>query len=422
MNKRILSLLAACLLLGVCSVDAADWLGFRGPQGLATAPDKNLPVTWGAKENIAWKTELPGPGGSSPIVVGNKIFLTCYTGYGTEGKKGGGGEMKALKRHLLCLDRGNGKILWNRDVAAAQPEHPFEGFTALHGYASSTPVSDGQRVYVFFGKSGVLAFDLDGKQLWQKSVGDKTHGWGSGTSPVLSKDRLIINASVESGRVVALSTKDGKELWSAKGIAQSWNTPLLVDVPGGQQEVVVSIKGQIRAFNPQTGAELWTCHGVDDYVVPSLVAHDGVVYAIGGRSNAALAVKAGGKGEVKELWRISKGSNVTSPVYHEGHIYWAHEGRGMVYCVTADKGDVVFEERLQPNPDRIYASPIVADGKLYFVSREKGAFVLDAKPKFKLLAHNTISDDSSVFNGSPVVSNDQLLLRSNRCLYCIGKK
>ena len=197
---------------------------------------------------------------------------------------------------------------------------------------------------------------------------------------------------------------------------------MLVDLPSGQQELVVSVRGKIRAFNPQTGTELWSCHGVDDYVVPSIIAHDGVVYAIGGRSNTALAVKAGGKGNVTELWRIGKGSNVTSPVYHDGHIYWSHEGNGIAYCVTADKGTVVFDERLRPNSDRIYGSPIVADGKLYFVSRQKGVHVVEAKPQFKLLAHNVIKDDTSVFNGSPVVLNSQLLLRSNRYLYCIGKK
>jgi outer membrane protein assembly factor BamB len=419
MKSRLLPLLAACLLLGTWSAEAADWLQFRGPRGLGIAADKNLPTTWSDKENIVWKTELPGPGGSSPIVVGKKILLTCYSSYGID--ESNPGDSKDLKRHLVCLDSG-GKILWKRDVPAVQPEHPFEGFTSLHGYASSTPVSDGQRVFVFYGKSGVFAYDLEGKQFWQTSVGTKTHSWGSGTSPVLFKDLVIINASVESDRLVALNKSDGKEAWSAKSMPASWNTPVLVDLPSGQQELVVSVRGKIRAFNPQTGTELWSCHGVDDYVVPSIIAHDGVVYAIGGRSNTALAVKAGGKGNVTELWRIGKGSNVTSPVYHDGHIYWSHEGNGIAYCVTADKGTVVFDERLRPNSDRIYGSPIVADGKLYFVSRQKGVHVVEAKPQFKLLAHNVIKDDTSVFNGSPVVLNSQLLLRSNRYLYCIGKK
>jgi len=422
MKARNLLIAAIGLLAFTLSASPADWLQFRGPGGLGIAGDKNLPVKWGVQENIAWKAELPGPGASSPIVVGNKVYLTCYSGYGLDKAAG---DMKDLKRHLVCLDRASGKVLWTRDVPQSLPEQAFSGpYITLHGYASGTPACDGQRLYVFFGKSGVFAFDLDGKQLWQGSAGDKTHGWGSGTSPVLTKDLVIVNASVESGSLVALNKSDGKTAWTAKGISSSWNTPLLVDVPGGKQELVVSSQGRIRAFNPQSGAELWNCHGVDDYVVPSVVASKGVVYAIGGRSNTALAVKCGGQGDVTKtnvLWRINKGSNVTSPVFHEGHLYWANEERGIVYCVEAEKGTVVFEERLQPTSGRIYASPVAADGKLYFLSRQSGAYVVDAKPQFKLLSHNAIKDDPGPFNANPVVSNGQLLLRSNRYLYCIGK-
>ncbi len=404
------------VLLGAAPAAAGDWLGFRGPGGLGIAGAKNLPVSWSADSNVVWKTALPGPGASSPIVVGKKIYLTCYSGYGTDA---GQGDMQKLQRHLVCLDRA-GKILWTRDVPAALKEISFKGYQALHGYASSTPVSDGQRVFVFFGKSGVLAFDLDGKQLWHKSAGTGTNSWGSGTSPILYKDLVIVNASVESGALVALHNSDGKTAWTSPGIRQSWNTPLVVDV-GGRQELVVNMMGKVRAFNPQTGDELWTCQGIGDYVCPSFIAHHGILYVIGGRGNTALAIKAGGKGAVMPLWRISKGSNVSSPVYHDGHLYWASESRGTVYCVKAETGAVVYEERLAPNPGRIYASPVSADGKLYYVSREGGAYVVEAKPEFKLLAHNTLGD-TSVFNASPVVHDGQLLLRSNRYLYCIGTK
>jgi outer membrane protein assembly factor BamB len=423
MKPPSLPVLAAFLLVFTLPGTAADWMQFRGPRGLGIAVDTNLPSTWSSQENILWKAELPGAGASSPIVVSNKIFLTCYSGYGQDQRNPG--DVKDLKRLLVCLERNGGKVLWSRTLRAPMPEPAFEGFTALHGYASSTPASDGQRVYVFFGKAGVIAFDLEGKQLWQASVGQGTHGWGSGTSPVLTKDLVIVNASVESGSLQALNKSNGKVAWTAKGMSASWNTPVLVDMPNGKQELVVSVQGRLRAFNPQTGKELWNCQGVNDYVCPSVVAHEGVVYVIGGRSNTAIAVKAGGQGDVSkthQLWRISRGSNVSSPVYHEGHLYWANESRGVVYCVNIEKGTVIFEERLQPISDRIYASPVAADGKLYFVSRNNGTYVLEAKPDFKLLAHNTIKDDTSVFNASPVISNGQILLRSNRYLYCIGPK
>jgi outer membrane protein assembly factor BamB len=418
------SAVVAATFAFILPAGAADWLGFRGPGGLGIAPDHELPVTWGPNANIAWKAELPGAGSSSPIVVGDKVFLTCYTGYGLDADNPG--DVSSLTRHVLCLDRATGKVLWQREVAALQPESRYQGsFITKHGYASSTPASDGQHVFVFFGKSGVVAFDLDGRQLWQTSVGTGTHGWGSGTSPVLYKDLVIVNASVESRSLVALRKTDGKVAWTAPGMNASWNTPLLVDVPGGRTELVVSVQGKLLAYNPATGASLWSCEGIKDYVCPSVVAHEGVVYAIGGRNKPGLAVRAGGTGDVTRthvLWRLSRGSNVSSPVYHDGHLYWAHEGQGTVYCADAKKGTIVYAERLNPTPGLIYASPVVADGKIYYVSRDKGTYVLDAQPQFKLLAHNTLDADAGIFNAGVVVSNGQLLLRSDRYLYCIGKK
>jgi outer membrane protein assembly factor BamB len=397
-----------------------DWLQFRGPGGLGISSEKGLPTKWSAKENVVWKTELPGAGTSSPIVVGNKIIVTCYSGYGTDKADN---DVSLLKRHVVCLSR-DGKILWTRDVPTELPETPYSSYQALHGYASSTPASDGKHVYAFFGKSGVVAFDLEGKQLWKASVGGNKHGWGSGTSPVLYKDLVIINASVESGALVALKKSDGKQAWSAKGnVSQSWNTPLLVDVPGGKTELVVSQQGKLRGFDPETGAELWNCQGINDYVCPSCIAHEGVVYVIGARQNTAIAVRAGGKGNVTSthlLWTLKKGSNVTSPVYHEGHLYWSSESKSSVYCVKADKGTLVYEKSLTPNSDRIYASPLLADGKIYYVSRTNGTYVVEASPNFKLFAHNTLGD-ASVFNASPAPDNGQLLMRSNRYLYCLGK-
>jgi outer membrane protein assembly factor BamB len=420
-------LLAACLLFPLGhglfgpEAGAADWLQFRGPGGLGQAADKDLPVTWSATENLVWKTPLPGAGASSPITVGNRIFLTCYSGYGLP--DGNAGDMSALKRHLVCLERGSGKQVWVKDVAAQGQENPYQSFQALHGYASSTPVSDGKHVFVFFGKAGVFAFDLDGKQLWHASVGERTHNWGSGTSPVLHQDLVIVNASVESGGLVALNKADGKVAWRNQGMSSSWNTPLLLQA-GGRDELVVNVHGRVLAYDPQTGKSLWTCEGFPDYVCPSIIAHEGVVYVIGARSNSALAVRAGGSGNVSDshvLWRLNKGSNVSSPVYHDGHLYWASESRGIFYCVDAKEGKLIYEERLRPAPDRIYASPVAADGKIYLVSRTKGTFVFDASPTFKLLAHNTL-DDASVFNASPAVVDGQLLLRSDKALYCIGKK
>jgi outer membrane protein assembly factor BamB len=412
-------LIALALIAGCPLLLAADWPQFRGPGGSAISTDTGLPTNWSYDDNIAWKTELPGPGTSSPIVVGTKIFLTCYSGYGLS--EGNAGDQSQLKRHVICLDRATGKIDWTRDIAAALPEENFAGFQALHGYSSSTPASDGRNVYVFFGKSGVFAFDLKGKQLWRASVGTNTHNWGSATSPVVHDDVFIINASVESGALVALDKKRGREAWRVPGASSSWSTPVLVDA-GRKQEVVLSIQGKLGAFDPEKGTPLWQCSGIQDYTCPSVVAADGVVYCIGGRSAQCLAVRAGGKGDVTDshkLWEANAGSNVSSPLIHDGHLYWVSDS-GIAFCLNAASGQIVYQERV--GASRAYGSVTYGDGKLFCVSREEGAFVLAAEPRFNILAQNNMSPDNSVFNASPVIHDGQLLLRSNRYLYCVGKK
>lgn len=417
--ERAMKPLAICVLFILAGTgQAADWLQFRGPQ-FGIAPDKNTPLKWSGTDNIAWKTALPGPGASSPIVVGQRVFLTAYSGYGLD--KENPGEQKDLKRHLVCVDRANGKILWTRTVPANPPEPKYVSYQSLHGYASSTPVSDGKSVYAFFGKSGVFAFDLDGKQLWTKSVGSGTYYWGVGCSPILYKNMLIVNASTESGALIALDKSSGSEIWKTEGIKDSWSTPAIVPLPGGKTELVVSGSMKILGFDPDTGKELWHADSFDWYVCPSVIAHDGVVYAL--QNSTAVAVKAGGRGDVTKshtVWQKKFGATVTSMVYHDGHVFWADKGRAL--CLKAANGDVVYKEDLKPGGGDFYASPLLADGKLYYVSREKGTYVVAAGPNFQLLANNMLGADTSICNASLAASDSQLFLRSDRFLYCIGKK
>jgi outer membrane protein assembly factor BamB len=418
--KRTLFCIFAAACYGAIALTAeADWLQFRGPGGSGIAPDKGVPVTWSDDSNIRWKAEMPGPGASSPIVVGNKVFVTCYRGYGLT--RDNPGEQKNLKRHLVCLERQTGKTAWKRDIDPVLPESAFQGpYITMHGYASATPVSDGKHVFVFFGSAGVFAFDLDGQQLWHASVGKGTHGWGSGASPILHKDLLIVNASVESGSVLALDKKSGTEVWSTKGISGSWNTPVLVKLAGSAAELALATQPKMLGFDPDTGKELWRAETYDWYVCPSLIAHDGVLYGL--QHSICVAVKAGGRGDVTDshvLWKKNFGHVVSSPLYHDGHVYWS--SRGTVYCVKASDGSVVYKERLK-GADETYASPVLADDKIYFVTRSDGVYVVEAGPTFKLLARNTFKSDTSIFNASPAVSNSQLFLRSDRYLYCIGKE
>jgi len=411
----------AILVVAGSLVSAADWPQFRGPGGRGQSSQTGLPTQWDAETNVAWKTELPGPGASCPVTLGDKIFVTCYSGYGVD--ETNPGDAGQLARHLLCLDQADGRIVWNSAQPATQKEGAYQGFTALHGYASSTPAVDADAIYVFYGATGAAAYSHDGRQRWLTSCGTNTHEWGSANSPVLYEDLVIINASVESESLIALDKKTGREVWRQGGMEMSWSTPALVNT-GDAWELVAQIKGKILGFKPATGERLWSCQGIDDYVCPSVVVEDDVAYLIGGRRATAIAVRAGGRGDVTathKRWEINKGSNVSSPVYHGGHLYWAHDSRGTVYCVDAQTGKDRYEERLSPRPGRIYASPLAADGKLYYVSRDAGVFVVAAQPQFELLAHNKIASDPSVFNASPAVADGRLLLRSDRALYCLGK-
>jgi outer membrane protein assembly factor BamB len=419
--NRLIGFVTAAALVAIASVGiAADWLQFRGPDGEGVSDETGLPTTWGEDENIVWKTKLPGAGTSSPIFVGDSILLTCYSGYNVPGQ--GGGDQEDLKRQVICLSREGGKLLWATEVPSKLPEQ--DRIRDDHGYASNTPVSDGKNVYVFFGKSGVLALNLSGKRLWHADVGDGLNGWGSAASPVLFGKLVIVNAGVESESLVALDKTTGKEVWRAGGIKESWNTPILVKTPAGKTELVVAIMGSVLGFDPATGEQLWTCDtDIPWYMVPSIVSEKGVVYCIGGRgTGGALAIKTGGRGDVTNshrLWVGGKGSNVSSPIYHEGHLYWAHESQGMVYCADAKTGDVIYEERL-PRPGNFYASPVLADGKIYYVTREGKTFVVAAKPEFELLATNSLGRVGT-FNACPVVADGKLFLRSDQHLYCIDE-
>lgn len=413
----------AALLLAAgtsrCAENALEWAQFRGPSGQGTSSAKGLPATWSARENVVWKTTLPGAGTSSPIVAGTRIYLTCYSGYAVPGQ--GRGNMDDLKLHLAGIDRGSGTIAWTTDISPKLPEQP--NIRDGHGYASSTPLCDGERIYVFFGKTGVFAFDLEGKQLWHADVGSRTHGWGSAASPVLCDDLVIVNASVESDCLIAFNKKSGKEVWRARGIKESWNTPILVRA-GDKSELVVAIMGKILGFDPKSGRQLWSCATeIGWYMVPSLVAADGVVYAIGGRTGGALAVRAGGRGDVTRthrVWTGKKGSNVSSPIVHDGHLYWMHENLGIAYCAEINTGRIVYEERIG-GAGQVYASPVLADGKLYYISRSGRTQVVAAKPKFELLATNEFGE-RSMFNASPAVAGQHLYVRSDRSLFCLGTK
>jgi hypothetical protein len=419
-------------LLAVQTVEAGDWPQFRGPNGDGVSTETKVPVEWSDTKNLRWKTEIPGPGSSSPIVSGDRVYITCYTGYGVG--RGEVGQQKDLQRHLVALNRNTGKIVWSKAVAAALPEDQYRGFIAEHGYATSTPVTDGERVYVFFGKSGVLAFDRDGKQLWQTGVGTESgqRRWGSGTSPILHGDYVIVNAAEESQSLRALDKKTGKEVWKAEaaGLENTWGSPSVITLPDGRKELVISVPYEMWGFNPQTGKLSWFAEtNLDSPVSPSIVSAKGIVYAIGGRRGGSVAVRAGGKDDVTKsniVWKGDASAYVPSPVLTKGKLYWVDD-RGLAMCVDAKTGKLVKRVRLESGNGGFggrpfYASVVVAGDKWYAVSRTAGVFVLKANAELETIGSNRFASDESDFNASPAISDGAIFLRSNRFVYCIAEK
>ena len=407
----------------------ADWTQFRGPSGTGVAGEGKPPTRWTANENVKWKVALPGPGSSSPITLGERVFVTCYSGYGADQNDPGSPEK--LTRHLVCYDKATGKKNWIADVPAVTPEDAYRGYIAEHGYASSTPVTDGESVFVFFGKSGVLAYDLDGKKLWQTSVGTDSdiRRWGSCASPILHKNLVIVNAASEGRAVVALDKKTGKQAWIASGnkLSLSFSTPALVKSKT-KTELVVAMPGEVWGLNPDTGKLIWLANiKPNGNVCPAVNPGDGMAYVTGGfQTKGSLAVKTGGSGDVTATnlaWAVGKSSYVPTPVLNAGRLMSVNED-GIAVCLKAETGEVVYEERLTirgggKGSRPFYASPVLADGKLYVVSRQAGVVVLKAGDQFQQLEQNAPLDGSD-FNASPAIVGDELFLRSNKFLYCIA--
>lgn len=421
--------------------ESADWSRFRGPNGSGVSAEaERLPVEWSDSKNLKWKADLPGPGSSCPIVVGDRVFLTSWSGY-ADGKDGG--SLEQLKRHLVCIDRKTGKQLWASSVDAVLPEDSYRGMFAENGYATHTPVSDGEYVFAFFGKSGLHAFDMEGNLVWKANVGEDRdrRGWGTASSPILHKNLVIVTAAIESNSVVALDKKTGKEVWrqEAEGFASTWGTPILVET-GERTELVIGVPYEIWALNPDTGKLLWYCESVGtDSMCSSVVAHDGVVYCIesGPRGGGAVAVRAGGKGDVTAshvVWKQQHRSRVGTPVIHEGYIYFVSSG--VANCINLKSGERVYQSRLDGGRSsggsrtsgfggrgggQDYSSPVAADGKLYYARRSGDIFVVKLGPKFEQLATNHFESSSGDFHATPAIDGGELFIRSSTNLYCVAE-
>lgn len=447
----VLLALALLSLLKIAAAETASWDRFRGPNGSGVSLDPSpTPTIWSPEKNIRWKTELPGPGSSSPIVVGNRVFVTCWTGYGTAGSPDA--SIDLLRRNLLCIDRSTGKMLWNQSVEAVLPEDSYDGMFSEHGYASHTPTSDGERVYAFFGKSGVIAFDLEGNELWRQSVGDglDPKRWGSSSSPILYQDLVIVNASAEKHAIVAMDKYSGKIIWQkrAEGLHSTWGTPILVKVDNSRTDLVLGVPYQLWGFDPANGNLRWYCTAMEtDTFCSSVLSDRSTIYAIAGRYGGSIAIKAGGKEDISKthvLWSGKETSPISTPVLYEDRLYFFN--RGIANCIEARTGKEIFRGRLQKTladsqvgtqpsdaasdskgnvgqqrGGKDYSSPIIAGGMIYYMSQSGDIYVIQPGVELKQIAVNRVSnDDEEEYSSSPAASNGELFIRSTKRLYCVS--
>lgn len=406
------------------------WTRFRGPNGTGVSSETTIPTTWSESSNLIWKTKIPGPGSSSPVLSDNSVFLTSYTGYGDEDASGS--HLEDLKRHLHCIDRKTGEIVWTRSVNAVLPEDRYSGMgVPEHGYATNSPVTDGKNVYAFFGKSGVFAYDAQGNELWQANVGNESgnRGWGTASSLILYRNLVIVNASEESQALFALDKDSGEVVWKAPAsiLELSYGTPIITRVDEQRDDLVLAVPGEVWGLNPNTGKLVWfATTTLTGNLSPSVIADGDRVYIFGGyRSAGSLAIQVGGIGDVTKshiLWTSRNSSYVVTPILLKDRLTWIDD-QGMYFCIDAKSGELIEKKRvpdIESRGRKVYASPVAIGGKLYIQTRHSGVFVLSGEPGYQLISQNRFESDDSVFNATPAVGGDRLFLRSYRNLYCIG--
>ena len=410
----------ALLVLTRGSSLAENWPQFRGPGGQGVATEKNLPLKWSATENVAWKTALPGESWSSPVVWGDRVFVTTATD---------GGE----SCRVVSLERKTGRILWNKEAFKQVPRRK-EG---RNTYATPTLATDGEQVYACFGDGSFAALNFAGDMVWRNRDYKFYGQHGLGSSPILYRGLLIMardgsnegedkklgwQTPWDQSRVIALDAKTGKERWQGKrGLSRiSHGVPVIWE-HDGKAEVVSEAGDVVQGFDAQTGERLWSSEVIGEGKVPSTVIGDGLVFTAGGwgGKETIKAFKLGGKGDQKEaqlVWEQKKGMpKVPSMLYVKPHLFAITDG-GVATCMKADTGELVWQERVGGN---FSATPVAAEGRIYFLGDNGETTVIEAGPEFKVLAKNPLGEK---VQASMAVSLGQLFIRTEKNLICIGAR
>jgi outer membrane protein assembly factor BamB len=377
-------------LIPVDGEGAKYWSRWRGPSGQGAVVGTNYVDSWssaasdGASRNVKWKAAVPGRGHSSPIVWRNHLFLTTATDNGT-------------KMSLLAFDRASGKPLWQTAVPSSGVEHIYW----KNSHASATPATDGERVYASFGTHGLAAFDFNGKLLWHQKPGDLANYHGSAGSPVLYKDRVFLyqdhsGTNTTGSFVAAFNARTGAVLWKKERAASvGWGTPVVIDA-GDRDELIVNGQQMVYAYDPDSGAELWSVRGTTREVIPTPVVGHGLVFCSSGRAGPTLAIKPGGKGDVTSThvaWSSPRGSPfVPSAIIHGDLLYMINDMQSILTVLDAKTGAAVYQERLgEATREGFSASPVAVGDKLFFTNDRGQTFVVQAGPTFKLLHVNELN-------------------------------
>jgi outer membrane protein assembly factor BamB len=413
------------------------WPYWRGPavNGMAVG---DAPLHWSDSQNVKWKKDIPGRGNSSPVIWGDKIFLTTAIPAGTAAKTeqppaapAGRGRMglagPAPVEHdfvVLCFNRKTGEELWRRTAKTATPHeshHPQYG-----SFASNSPVTDGKYVYASFGSRGVYCYDVDGKPIWQKDFEVQMKmrmAFGEGLGPVVSGDRLILVYDHEGDSfMVVLDKNTGKEIWRVSRDEKSnWAAPLVVDF-GGKKQIVVNGSNKVRSYDFETGKIIWECAGLGVNTIPHPVRQDDMIFAMSGYQNPNLmAIRLGKEGILTGtdavVWTQQKGNSYTpSPVLYDNKLYVLTDA-GMLSCYNAKTGEPYYQMTRLPKTYSFKSSPVGANGKLYLASENDDVIVVKMGEKFEVLATNTMPDQ--MFIAAPAIVGGEIFLRSQNRLYCI---
>ncbi|NQV16821.1 PQQ-like beta-propeller repeat protein [bacterium] len=417
-----------------------NWPQWRGPYANGVVPYGNPPEEWSETQNIKWKIELPGKGHATPVIWDNQIFVLSAIETDRKVEPGTGEQTKAKTVHIprnvgtsnihkyviFAINRLNGQIIWQQ---TAREELPHEGTHPTGTWASSSPLTDGEHVYAYFGSKGLFCYDLDGNPVWEKDFGDMNikRGFGEGSSPALHNDKIIVNWDHEGQSfIIALDKKTGKELWKVdRDEGTSWATPFIVE-SNGLSQVITSATGHIRSYDLATGMVLWESTGMTMNVIPSPVEAEGVVYVMSGfRGNALQAIRLSeAQGDISGskaiVWTLDRDTPYTpSPLLYNDVLYFLKGNDGVLACFNAITGEEYFSRQKLKGIGTVYASPIGAGGRIYISSRNGTTQVIKQDTQYELLAVNKLDDS---FSASPVVVDDELYLRGEKYLYCIAEK